>query len=111
MGLIWKSQKLIDDIRNAAEVATRKGAEMVAKEARTLCPWDTGALATSIEMKKSKFRDGGWIVVAQAPGNYHRFYATFVELGTSEIKKQPYLRPALRKNKKNIVQMFEGALK
>lgn len=111
MALVWNEKELIEKVRNAVESASREGARDVAQDARTLCPWDTGELATSIEVKKSKFEDGGYLVMAQGPGNYNRFYAAFVELGTHNTAAHPFLRPALRKNKRKIVQNFEGKLK
>ena len=111
MGLIWKDKELIAQINAACEVACKEGAEKVAESARTLAPVLTGDLRMRIDVRKSKFKNGGYMVMAQGPGNYSRFYASFVELGTHNTEAQPFLRPALRKNKGWISQNFENKLK
>ena len=114
MNLIWNDKELLGRVGNAVEVATKEGAEAVARDARALAPRDSGRLALEIDVRKSKFKDGGYSVMAQGPGNYDRFYAIWVELGapkTRNVKAQPFLRPALRKNKQKIMKAFEGKLK
>lgn len=65
--------------------ATKKVADMVAEEARSLAPVDTGRLRGSIDV----VRDGNnHVVVTDAP------YAGFVEFGTSRQPAQPFLGPA-----------------
>ena len=69
----------------------------VSNKARALCPVDSGSLRSSIEVRKH-LNKTGYIIGAQLSGNYDRFYASFVELGTSKSiqrKAQPFLRPAL----------------
>lgn len=91
--------------RNASNEALRSqlGRKHVAAKS-------TGTLASQIEVKASKFGDGGYIVEAQGAGNYdievsktgkvrRRYYASFVELGTSKMEGLGYLRKALRRNK------------
>ncbi len=57
--------------------------EEVAQDATRMAPRDTGRLAASIHA------EGDDTVVAEAD------YAAYVELGTSDMPAQPYLRPAL----------------
>uniref|UniRef100_A0A6M3L5Y0 Putative tail protein n=1 Tax=viral metagenome TaxID=1070528 RepID=A0A6M3L5Y0_9ZZZZ len=103
----WNDKELLRDVGNAVHVACIEGAEMVAATARRMVKKKTGALAGQIEVKASKFKDGGAIVQAQGPGNYDKYYATFVELGTHKDPKQPYLRPALAANKSKIQRAFD----
>jgi len=108
--IIWNGDEFLKVAEHAIHGATRRSAEIVAKRARTLCPWESGELATSITIEESKFKNGGHMVVAQGPGNYNKYYASFVELGTHKMKSQPYLRPALKRSKSEIMKEFDGIL-
>lgn len=83
--------KFIDD--NAEQIARD-----IAADARASVNVVTGNLKKSIRAKKSKFEDGGWIVVATAP------HAHLLEFGWNTSHKspaetaKPFLRPALEKN-------------
>lgn len=57
--------------------------------AKQNCPVDTGRLRSSISHELAL--DGG--IVGRVGTNV--FYAPFVELGTSRMSAQPFLRPAL----------------
>ncbi len=121
----WFGKEVEEKITNVVQNVSRKGAVLIAKHARQAIPWDTGVLATSVEVIKSKYEDGGYSVVVQGKGNYEKYYASFVELGghSSEwgrykrgqkagayIPPQPYLRPAMHKNKGKIHRMYKDAL-
>ena len=111
--LEWNEDYLIGLVGNAVDVATKEGAERVARRARQKVVKKTGTLSLEIDVRKSNFKDGGYSVYAQGPGNYHRFYAIWVELGAPgrNIEAQPFLRPALRAEKNGILKAFEGKLK
>jgi len=110
-GLAWDGDALMNATRNAVHEALEESAHIVARLARALCPKDTGELADSIEVAESKFKDGGFLVIAQGPGNYDDFYATFVELGTHKTKAQPFLRPALYNGRNLARDRFKDILK
>jgi len=110
----------------------------IAKETIRLAPkgskWRTGKwgnkagpLSMEIDVAKGKYSTGDYQIQAQGRGNYTKFYAIFVELGSQivpyanvprgtpdprkiKIPKRPYLRPALKKNKRKIKQMIQAAL-
>lgn len=109
--IIWKDKELTKKAKGIAEEVAKKGAELVLKDAKRLVPKREGILESEIEIKKSIFEDGGYAIIAQGPGNYDKFYATFVELGTFKDSAQPYLRPALKRNKGRIHRMFQEAMK
>lgn len=115
MTLIWKSKEFLKKVQSAVEVAAKEGAELVAEDAKNILMKNarnpTGELASQIEIKTSRYKDGGYIVQAQGPGNYTKYRATFVELGTSKMQAIPYLRPALKKNKRRINKIFRDQLK
>lgn len=84
-------------IINRVEKAMGKACALIEKGAKEECPVRTGRLRNSISYEVE--RDGDTIigiVKASAP------YAQYVEYGTVKQKPQPFLRPALEKNKHNI---------
>jgi HK97 gp10 family phage protein len=119
MTLLWYAEELLKKVDHIAEQVASEGADLVLRDAKRLVPVETGKLKSEIDIKKSKFKDGGYVVEAQAPGNYDDFYASFVELGTPNKKgkrhgttvARPYLRPALQRNKRRIFQMYQDRLK
>ena len=84
-------QKVAEYINDNAEVI----AKQVAVDARSSINSITGNLKKGIRAKKSKFDDGGWIVVSNAP---HSHLVEFGHGGSSPAPAHPNLRPALWKN-------------
>lgn len=111
MTVVWNDKKVIDAIDRNVELAERRIAAMVTAAAKANAPKRTGTLRVEIAMKKSKFKGGGYIVQAQGPGNYTRYYASFVELGTHDTAAQPYLRPATNRYKTIGQAMLKRAIK
>ena len=108
--LKWYDKELIKKVNTIADSVAKKGADLVLKDAKRFVPIKSGTLKSEIELKRGKFKDGDYFVQAQGPGNYKKFYATFVELGTHNTKKKPFLRPALNRNKSRIQRMFKDAM-
>ena len=92
----WFGNQVLTKMRQVADFNEAEVANRVYREARRRCPigkrkryvsatepsWKSskpGRLKNSIKVYKSKYKDGGYIVIA---GNYDAFYARFVELGT-----------------------------
>ena len=71
----WNPGNWLKEVSQAMEQVEKSTAENIRKDAQTLVPVDTGTLKQEIEVTKSKFEDGGYIVIAQGPGNYSVFYA------------------------------------
>ena len=67
-------------------------AKQIAQDAQNSVGVVTGNLKRGIRARKSRFEDGGWIVVSTAP------HAFLLEFGTVNMSAKPYLRPALYKN-------------
>lgn len=144
----WYDKELIRDLKPLVEKLEKAAARRIAAGARRRCPvWDgeerqigrgdatwkarkRGALRNSIRMEKSKYKDGGYIVLA---GNYDVFYASFVELGTKSwwargrdrrykkkewmrrpLPEDPFLRGPLERERKlfwrRIEQLFSGGI-
>lgn len=72
-----------------AKELTRRAVQ-VERDAKQLCPVDTGRLRASIARVLDRDPDG---LVAIIGTNVE--YAPYVELGTSTQQAQPFLRPAL----------------
>ena len=80
---------------NAMEIA-----KQIAVDAKATVRVKTGKLRKSIKAKKSKFEDGGAIVVASAP------HAWIIEHGRQNAPAFAFLGPALDKNIALARQMF-----
>ena len=110
----WRNTNdVIAEIEVPLDDVCRKGAEMIARDARAKVPVDTGTLKRQIDVKESKFKAGGWIVVAQGSDNYSKFYASFIEFGANKTRKipaQPYLRPAIKRNRPKIQKLWQESL-
>lgn len=85
-------RQAIDRLMQGREVAydLERRAGRVERAAKRLCPVDTGRLQGSINHALFIDPDG---LVARVGSDVH--YAPYVELGTSRMAAQPYLRPAL----------------
>jgi hypothetical protein len=122
----WRSKIVLAQVEAIVNEVSGKGADMVAADAKRILrtvPKTHSAkpLADQIEIAKSKYDKGGYIVGAQVPGNWTPPYrASFVELGTRNEKRAgkrkhdmdaiPYLRPARKRNMKKIKKMYQQQL-
>ena len=124
----WDARPYVDQVRKIIEDVIEEGAKATAEDAKRIleraAPDSTGTLASQIDVKASKYKEGGYIVEAQGPGNYNiittpggkvrrRYYASFVELGTSKMEGLGYLRKSLRRNKfrmRALIRRYVGEL-
>lgn len=112
--------------------AARKSMKIVAEEARTLCPEDTGALKKSIRLAAVKPRRGtvvasvgivvtarkvreeipipevGMVSVSEKIDASWRWH--FTEFGTSHSSAKPFLRPAFDKHKEAVIAECKDVL-
>ncbi len=123
--LDWNEPEVTAEVRGACKDAVLQGARDVAIDAKMNVPVDTGGLMNSVTVKTWEREDAvGAYVTAGVKDKEH--IARFVELGTpgevykgskkegqprAPIKAQPYLRPALKKNKSKILSNFKNKLK
>ena len=127
--LEWNGEELKAQIAAVAEENVMKSARRVMAGAKRRVPVDNGYLKESIKIKK--WENKGVVGVYVYAGNDSEedsgssHVARFVELGTpgdiytggeykgqkrTPIEAKPYLRPALRAEKKKFIKSFEGAL-
>ncbi|GAG59615.1 unnamed protein product [marine sediment metagenome] len=98
----WYGKEVIKKISNANKQIISKACLLVERDAKILCPVDTGRLRSSIthEIEGTTGRVGSNVE-----------YARIVELGSEDPafrrRPQPYLRPALHKNEKKILALFK----
>jgi HK97 gp10 family phage protein len=106
--------KLVQDMGDAAadalDKASRAGADIVLAQAKQKAPVDTGKLRDSLILKKSKLKN---------PNVKSEYYVTKksgvkhfapVELGTSKMQAQPFLRPAVDENKRSVAKAVNDEL-
>ena len=65
---------------------------------------DTGFLVSQITMEVDAKRDGSVVgqIISAAP------YSKPLEFGTTNMTERPFMRPALRKNKRKILDIFKS---
>lgn len=103
-----EAKKLMQELGEAAadvlDQAAKSGAELVLAEAKKKAPVDTGTLRDSLLIKKSKLKN------AHIKSQYYVTkksgvdYFAPVELGTSKMKAQPFLRPAVDENTRTVAK-------
>jgi HK97 gp10 family phage protein len=86
-----------------AKVAIMKGAYMVESDAKQFAPVDTGALRNSIETT-----EGNGISAIVRDGVE---YGKYQEFGTMKMPAQPFMIPAIEKNRDNIISLLAGIFK
>ena len=106
VGLDW-DDGLAKEITKAVQKSTLEAAELVSETAKRLAPVDSGKLRDSIRALKSKFLNGGAIVIS---GDKDAYYAHMVEYGTIKQSAKPHLRPALEINKQRTVSIVRKAV-
>lgn len=100
-----------DMFKDAAEDAIRRALEKVGLTAEAYaklkCPVDTGRLRNSITHVVVDSVGAGIIVYIGTNVEY----AAYVELGTSNTKAQPYLRPAVSNHTSEYRSIVEAELR
>lgn len=90
-----KLQKIDPLTRLGASLGVAKAAAMVEGAAKNIVPVDSGDLKRSISSSGKTTLEG-----AEGSVGTNLEYAPHVEFGTTRMQAQPYLHPALQKNKR-----------
>ena len=107
---IAKAQKQLAAIeRNiplAMPEATKAAAELMRDRAKELAPVGTGALRNSIKSEEEErtAKSVAYVVFAG------KFYAPFLEFGTSKMAARPFMRPAFDAVQPDIKRIIESAV-
>jgi len=102
--------KIAGSLDKAVAEGLAEAAEKIKDDAKEFAPVDTGALQKSIrrsdvssrgrQHKVSVIAGGGGIINPKTGREVD--YAAYQEFGTSRTPPQPYMRPALEKNREGI---------
>lgn len=95
------AKQIIAEEAKAKLRALEKIGILVEGRAADNAPVDTGRLKNSIKSEV----DGDFAIIGTAVE-----YAPYQELGTSRMKAQPYLRPAVNQSQGNIKKIIEKEL-
>ena len=81
----------------------------IVRQAKKLCPVDTGNLRSAI--RAGKIEGGGVEITAGGSGKTKDVnYAVYVEYGTRNMPAQPYFRPAIDQCMPSLIQNITDAL-
>ncbi len=106
MRMIWDDKKVIREIKGVCDKKLKEVAEAVERDAKAKCPVDTGAARDSIQVFKSKYKDGGYFIIGGAHSGRQEWYFTLLELGSVKYAPKAMLRRALRKNIRKFKREF-----
>ena len=106
-----KLSNLDEKLKRALAEALKEIAEKIRDDAKDLVPVDTGSLRKSIRVEKegelqvSVIAGGGGVINPRTGREVD--YAGYVEFGTSRMSPQPYMQPALEKNRDEILKIVK----
>ena len=99
----WHGDKLIKEVGLKCFQTMEKACLLVERDAKRMCPVDTGRLRASLSHEIERSKDG---TVGRVGTNVE--YGVYVEYGTRKMSAKPYLRPALENNKGKIKRLLGG---
>lgn len=119
--IIWEGLDVLENyLRNelpkafsrAIDRTLYKVGDITVEKAQQLVPVRTGLLRSTIRKQTYKLGfDTNYAYVGIAAGGIRGCdYAAFVEYGTSRMRPQPYLRPAMRWGMKRLPNIFWNEL-
>jgi len=110
-------QKVLSSLSAQVKPQLQKGLMktglQIVRQAKKLCPVDTGYLRSAISA--NKIEGGGVMVTAGGGGSVKGVtkdveYAVYVEYGTRNMAAEPFFRPAIDQCMPNLVQNITDAL-
>lgn len=111
--LKWNGDDLLSTIQGNSEDALFAAGEILLETAVALAPEDDGDLKASgyvATVSKSSYKAGAGNnrqikpKANEAVVGFSRFYAMFLERGTSRMAARPYMRPALDQRKDDLAK-------
>lgn len=101
--------QFFDSVRSAADSAINDMANRAYNKAKNTSAFSdrTGNLRGSITKVPSKFKNGGFVIMA---GGGQEYYARFIEFGTKKMSPKPFMRPA-NEEAKQMEGVLVSALK
>ena len=122
----WNGKEFTKKVIKITDNALMKSALLVERTAKKKCPVKTGSLKRSIISNWSgskRARSASWPTKEETKAGKttlaepelgtaiigtNMAYAPFVELGTSKMKSQSFLRAALEENSEKIANFYKG---
>lgn len=102
-----------DEAEAILEEASEEGAKIVLNEAKSNVKFVSGKLRDSLDIKPEKSKKPtkkAHRVYSKGVRQGGVRYGVFVETGTSKMEAQPFLRPALDKNKGRIIRKVKETI-
>lgn len=88
---------------NVCRESITKGLLVIGREARRIAPVDTGYMRDHIQEKDITNKSG--VLESSAE------YSIFQEYGTSKMRAQPFMRPALKNSEAQLINIFADKLR
>lgn len=117
--LMARLVKLPKSLDLASAEGIKEVAELIRDHAKAICPVDTGSLRASI--RKQVYASPATHIhrVGVSAGGYkinpktgrRVDYASFVEFGTSRMRAQPYMRPAMERYKDKLPKIVKANIR
>ena len=104
--VIWYGNVVERAVKSESVKAITKAALLVERDAKILAPVVTGRLMNSITHDVNERDISARVGIPPRFDNTSMMYGVYVELGTSKMAAQPYLRPALEKNVGKIERLL-----
>lgn len=105
----WNPQGFIDTVERQAAKNLEKAAKFAVERVKASVPVRTGTLRGDIDYEMHSGPGGVEAVVGVANVDRdYAFYGWFLEMGTSQMAAQPFLRPAIFNNADEILAIVRG---
>lgn len=105
-GLVWNDKKIIAEVESDCDKKCKRIAHAIKRDAQAGCPVESGEARDSIEVVKSKYPDGGYMIIGGAHGSHKAWWFTLIELGSSKHSPVAMLRKSLKKNERPMKSEF-----
>lgn len=112
MSVVWHGDKIEKKLKKQVGENLQAAAYIVEADAKRLCPVSPhggrlrSSINTQVNIQKLEGRVKAGGEVGEGFTGSPVEYAAYVELGTVKMSAQPYLRPALEKNRARIGKLL-----
>jgi HK97 gp10 family phage protein len=116
MTVEWFADDILEATNSVVAKVSKKIADIVMEDAKKILKSKAKTttekgLLNQFYVEKSKFKNGGYLVYCQGPKKWTEpYHASFLEMGTFKDEAKPFLRPALKKNRRKANKMFQDDL-
>ena len=107
----WFDREVVAAINYALHKGEKQAARIIAVKARSTTRFAdrSGTLRGSIRAAKSRYKGGGWLVIAGGRGSWgDAWYAPKVELGWVKASARPFMKDARNASIGRLRALFKG---